>query len=180
MIRHRLVTFAAGIGLALSALAGTALAHTGLDSPAAAASTPLFPDQVPQSAPAPATAPYPPVAPRDHGLPLSALVVAGFALLAALPNRRRTLALALTLLLATVTFEAVAHAALHLGHLGHADGLVIDASAVPPAVLDVDTAPLRSSPLAPRGVAPEWADAGLSDGAPLSARERAPPTSADS
>jgi hypothetical protein len=57
-----------------------------------------------------------------------ALLAGAVTFLAAMPHRRRTLALVLTLLLGTVAFEGAAHATFHLRHLPHADGLAIGAS----------------------------------------------------
>ncbi len=71
---------------------------------------------------------------RHHVPPAVALVAGALTLLAALPHRRRTLAFALALLLATVAFEGVFHAALHLRHVPHADGLTIGAAPVPPVI----------------------------------------------
>ena len=65
---------------------------------------------------------------RRHAPVAAALLVAALALLASVPQRRRTLALALVLLLSMVSLEGVLHAALHLHHVRHADGLAIGAS----------------------------------------------------
>jgi hypothetical protein len=58
----------------------------------------------------------------------AAVLVAALALLASVPQRRRALAVALVLLLSMVSLEGVLHAALHLHHVRHADGLAIGAS----------------------------------------------------
>ena len=58
----------------------------------------------------------------------AAFLVAALALLASVPQRRRALAVALVLLLSMVSLEGMLHAALHLHHVRHADGLAIGAS----------------------------------------------------
>ena len=104
----------------------------------------------------------------------------GLTFLAALRNRRRTLALALTLLVTTAAFEGVAHAALRLANVRHADTLSIGASVIPPVLVEGDAAPLGSSPLARVGQAPEHHDSQVTDAAVAFAKERAPPVSAAS
>src|SRR5262249_30877315 len=73
-------------------------------------------------------------------------LTAALSLLASMRPRRRVLAAVLLLPLLAVSLEGVAHAALHLGHARHANGLAIDASAALPAVelgaLASDPAPL--------------------------------------
>lgn len=84
---------------------------------------------------------------RHHAPPIVALVAGAVVLLAAIPDRRRTLALVLGLLLATVTFEGAFHAALHLRHLPHADGLAIGASPIQQAATDPkDAVPVAAVP----------------------------------
>lgn len=78
-----------------------------------------------------------PVLPH-HAPPPLALAAGALALLALVVVRRRPLALALVLVVAMAGFEGVFHAALHLHHVSHPDGLTIGASAAAPTVLSPD------------------------------------------
>jgi hypothetical protein len=107
MLRLRLVGLIGCLALALTVLAAPAWAHPGHE----AADVPLAGDTQ-----------------GSHTVPTAALIAGALAFLAALPQRRRTLALALALSLAALSLEGVLHAALHLQHVRHAQSLSIGAS----------------------------------------------------
>jgi len=106
--------------------------------------------------------------------PPLALAAGALALLALVVVRRRPLALALVLVVAIASFEGVFHAALHLHHVSHPDGLTIGAAAAP-AALSADTEiPAAPTPIL-LGPAPEHGGllgAGIGH---ASHRGRAPP-----
>jgi len=115
------------------------------------------------------------VLPHHAAPPPLALAAGALALLALVVVRRRPLALGLVLVVAMAGFEGVFHAALHLQHVSHPDGLAIGASAAAPTALSPDA----ESPAAPTrivlGPAPEpdaELDAGIGH---ASHRGRAPP-----
>jgi hypothetical protein len=144
--QYRLLILLAAVCLAASGLPGAAWAHPGhgpLDESAAVRVG--FGDP---GDPASRTSPSPE---RHHAPPAIALVAGSLALLAGLPRRRRTVALVLALLLATVALEGAVHAVLHLRHLPHADGLAIGASAASQAATDPDSAAPSETILAPLG-----------------------------
>jgi hypothetical protein len=103
-------------------------------------------------------------------------VVGALALLATVLIRRRPLAVALAFVLALAVGEGVFHAALHLGHLPHGDGLAIGAS-MAPAALDAETDTRAASPLILLGATPERYDGSVGGVARASDRGRAPPLS---
>jgi len=107
-------------------------------------------------------------------------VVGGLALLAAIRDRRRTVALALTLLLSVAGVEGVAHALLHLGHRPHADTLTVGAAALPPAAAEPEPGSLGVAPLPLLGSASERYDAPATLLAVESAQGRSPPTPSSS
>jgi hypothetical protein len=116
-----------------------------------------------------------PVLPHHAAPPPLALAAGALALLALVVVRRRPLALGLVLVVAMAGFEGVFHAALHLHHVSHPDGLTIGASAAAPTALTPDA----ESPAAPTrillGPAPE-PDGELGAGiGHASDRGRAPP-----
>lgn len=176
MIRPRRALLLLWIGLIGAALASNAWAHPLLDPRAASADR----DVIEWSGARVPTSPAPSASPSvtgalDNGPPALALVAGALVLLGALPNRRRTLGLVLTLLLALVAAEGTAHAALHLGHVRHGDALAIDTSGVlPPAAEPAADSP-DANPLASTGAAPIRVDAQWSDGAVSLATGRGPP-----
>lgn len=94
-----------------------------------------------------------PVLPQHAPPPPLALAAGALALLAAVVVRRRPLALGLILVVAMAGFEGVFHAALHLHHVSHPDGLTIGAAA--PTALSPDAEiPAAPTPI-PLGPAPE-------------------------
>ena len=116
-----------------------------------------------------------PVLPHHAAPPPLALAAGALALLALVVVRRRPLALALVLVVAMAGFEGVFHAALHLHHVSHPDGLTIGASAAAPTALSADTEiPAAPTPVL-LGPAPEpGTDLGAGIGH-ASHRGRAPP-----
>ncbi|HXJ80906.1 MAG TPA: hypothetical protein VMS64_19790 [Candidatus Methylomirabilis sp.] len=159
MSRLRLLLLLVTASLAISSLASPACAHPGHDADGeSAVGVPVRPALGEEGAGGPP--PHAPRGPRHHAPPAVALVAGALALLANLPHRRRTLAIALALLLALTAFEGAAHAALHLRHVPHTDGLAIGVSASPQASVDLDGTVPAVSPLVPlgevveRGVAP--------------------------
>jgi hypothetical protein len=88
-----------------------------------------------------------PVLPHHAAPPPLALAAGALALLALVVVRRRPLALALALVVAMAGFVGVFHAALHLHHASHPDGLTIGASASAPTALspeaEIPAAPTR-------------------------------------
>ena len=96
-----------------------------------------------------------PVLAHHAAPPPLALAAGALALLALVVVRRRPLALGLVLVVAMASFEGVFHAALHLHHVSHPDGLTIGASAAAPTALS----PGAETPAAPTpllvGPAPE-------------------------
>ena len=96
-----------------------------------------------------------PILPHHAAPPPIALAAGALALLALVIVRRRPLALALVLVVALASFAGVFHAALHLHHVSHPDGLTIGASAAAPTVLSPDAEnPAAPTPI-PLGLAPE-------------------------
>ncbi len=180
MTRHRLVMLLAAVGLAASSLAGPAWAHPGhgpIGESAVEAAARLAPGHQSEMDPLSPIPVNPRASPRHSAPPAVALVAGALALLASIPHRRRTLALALGLLLALVAFEGAFHAALHLRHLPHADGLAIGASAGQQAAADLASAAPAATPLALLGEAPQPYDAPVTDVAVSSDQGRAPPVS---
>jgi hypothetical protein len=159
------------VALLLASLPGTAWAHPwhaatgGLDASAERA----------RSSPDPAGAPTTgPVLPRHAPPPPLALAAGALALLALVVVRRRPLALGLVLVVAMAGFEGVFHAALHLHHVSHPDGLTIGAAAAPTAVSPDAEIPAAPTPIS-LGPAPEYGSqlgAGIGH---ASHRGRAPP-----
>jgi hypothetical protein len=105
-----------------------------------------------------------------------ALVVAALSLLAAMPSRR-ALALALMLPLSIASLEGVLHAALHLHHSRHADGLAIGTSPAQPAAADPDIDGPPATPALLLGGIVEVHNAPVPDRVVSSSRGRAPPPS---
>jgi hypothetical protein len=58
-------------------------------------------------------------------------------------------------MLALLAGEGVAHAALHLGHVAHGDGLAIGASASAPTVIDSGAEARAARPAPAMGAVPE-------------------------
>ena len=116
-----------------------------------------------------------PVLPHHPAPPPLALAAGALALLALVVVRRRPLALGLVLVVASAGFEGVFHAALHLHHVSHSDGLTIGAAAAAPTALSADAEiPAAPSPIL-LGPAPEHScelGAGIGH---ASHRGRAPP-----
>ena len=111
----------------------------------------------------------------DHVPSALALVAGAVAFLASLPHRRRTIALVLCVLLALVAFEGAAHAALHLRHLPHADGLAVGPSATQQATADVASVVPTMSSLALLEATIEHDVAPVADATVAANQGRAPP-----
>jgi hypothetical protein len=116
-----------------------------------------------------------PVLPHHAAPPPLALAAGALALLALVVVRRRPLALGLVLVVAMAGCEGVFHAALHLQHVSHPDGLTIGASAAAPTALSPDAEiPAAPTPIF-LGPAPEHGgELGTGTGH-ASHRGRAPP-----
>jgi hypothetical protein len=116
-----------------------------------------------------------PVLPHHAAPPPLALAAGAIALLAVVVVRRRPLALGLVLVVALASFEGVFHAALHLHHVSHTDGLAIGASAAAPTA----PAPDAEIPAAPTpvwlGPAPDHCRELCAGIGHASRRGRAPP-----
>ena len=160
------------VALLLASLPGAAWAHPwhpATGGPGASAERALAGSD-PAAAPANG-----PVLPHHAAPPPLALAAGALALLALVVVRRRPLALALVLVVAMAGFEGVFHAALHLHHVSHPDGLTIGASAAAPTALSPDAEiPAAPSPIL-LGPAPEHGGelgAGIGH---ASHRGRAPP-----
>ena len=142
MTRLRLFVHLAGVALALSSLPGSAWAHPGHDSISGGGAGALVGVEAPDLRETPranqgTTGSL--NARRQRASAATTLVAAALGLLAAIPHRRRALALALIGLLATVSLEGALHAALHLHQVRHADSLAIGASPAQQAAADLDT-----------------------------------------
>ncbi len=147
------------VGLVTWSPVGTARAHlehgpaTGhadslaVESQRLDTNSPHTPSPTPSAA-APRPAPAPLDSPRHPALPAAGLLAGAFVCLVAIASRRNGLALALVAMLALPAAEGVFHAALHLGHVSHGDGLAIGVSASLPSILDADAdaAPARPLP----------------------------------
>jgi hypothetical protein len=107
----------------------------------------------------------------------AALLVAALALLASVPQCRRTLALALVLLLSMVSLEGVLHAALHLHHARHADSLAIGASPAQQAAAAPEAEHPSATPVMRLGEVVERHVTPAPDVVVASSRGRAPPLS---
>ena len=154
MIPFRLVRLLAGVALALSVLAAPAWAHPGHDSTGGPAAGGAL---------------------GQHTPPAMALIAGALAFLAAIPRRRRALALALVLLLATVSLEGMLHAALHLHKVKHSQSLAIGASPAQQAAARPDTEDPSATPVIRLIDVAELYDAPVPDVAVASNRGRAPP-----
>ncbi|HKE11112.1 MAG TPA: hypothetical protein VKE73_06030 [Myxococcota bacterium] len=137
MIQQRLLVLLAGAGLCLSSLSVPAWAHPGHDP----VSGPLAGDNRDAHGVAGSSG-----AAGRHAPSSLALAAGALALFAALPQRRRTLALAIVLFLAVVSLEGLAHAALHLQKIRHADSLAIGASASRQVAAQPDAAVRSATP----------------------------------
>jgi hypothetical protein len=172
--RHRLLVLVVAASLAAASLARPACAHPGHD-----ASSEYSGGITVRSASGDESAWGPmsrtPRGPR-HGAPSAVALAAGaVSFLASLPHRRRTLALVVALLLALTAFGGAAHAALHLRHLPHPDGLTIGPSATPQAAVDLDGTVPAVSPLAPLGTMVERDVAAAAGAVVIADQGRAPP-----
>ena len=156
-------------GLLASGPSGSAWAHPG-HGPSAArdAAQDHVEDPAPRSLDLP-------IAPHHPALPVRGLAVAALALLTTVLVRRRTLAVTLAFVLALATGEGVFHAALHLGHLPHGDGLAIGSSMAAPVALDAETDTRAAYPPILLGATPERDDGSIVGVARPSDRGRAPP-----
>jgi hypothetical protein len=177
VIRRVALAVSAVIALVVSALSGPAWAHPEVDSPRPSAHARADRPDQPEHAALPA---HRAGTPPNQGPSAIAVAAGALALLASLPNRRRTLGLALALAVSAAALEGMTHAALHVGHVGHADGLAIDASAIPPGLVDLHPEPPGRVALVRRGEVPQRPDAPVADAALAAARQRAPPASAAS
>ena len=128
MIRLRLASALVATALVVLGLSFPAWAHPGHDG----ASHTVEPVVIQPADQAAAVASWDAL--RRYGPAAAGLLTAALSLLASMRPRRRVLAAVLLLPLLAVSLEGVAHAALHLGHARHANGLAIDASAAVPAV----------------------------------------------
>lgn len=181
MTLHRAFVLRAVIVLALSSLSAPAWAHPGHTPTAeSAGGEPArleSPDSFEMGSPGSASATSR-SAPRHRGPSAVALLAGALVLLASLPDRRRTLGLALALLLGTAVSEGAVHALLHLKHLAHSDGLAVGHSAAQQAGADLQRAmpATISLPLLGRA-APQRRPAPLTEVAVAPDRGRAPPVS---
>jgi hypothetical protein len=175
MTRYRAFALLAVLVFAVSSLSAPAWAHPGHMPDEPAGST--LPESGELGSPH-AAAVTPLAAPRHRGPSAVALLAGALALLANLPDRRRTLALVVTVLLGAAVSEGAFHALLHLRHLAHSDGLVVGPSAAQQAATDPEgTAPATLSlPLVGKA-APERRIAPQIERALASDRGRAPPIS---
>jgi hypothetical protein len=174
VIRRRLLIVLVALGLAVSSAPGVARAHPGHDqvgTAAARSAAPLAASGEPDDPPGPVAS-----AARHTSPPSVALAAGALALLASFPHRRRTLALALTALLAIFAFEGAAHAALHLGHFRHGDGLAIGVAIAPPAVTDLHDQVRAAMPPAPREEASRQDTVRATDNTVILTQGRAPPS----
>jgi len=190
VIRHRLWCALAVMAWALAGLAETAWAHpepmsvgavtvvgpaivgpVSSSLPAERASAPRTPAADPAVTPRSA-----PLAMPHHAPPAIALAVGGMALLAMIPRRRRTMALLVTGLLLALSLEGASHAILHLGHVGHADTLIVGVSPLPPAADEPATGSGRAVALAPIGAAPDTSTPPALGCAVPSLQGRSPPS----
>jgi len=162
------------VGLALLCFTTPAWAHPGHEAPVA--SNGLHAPGQPDTAPEGREVARAREALRRHAPTSVALVVAALSLLAAMP-RRRALALALMLPLSIASLEGVLHAALHLHHARHADGLAIGASPAQPAAADPDTDGPPATPALLLGEVVEAYNAPVPGLVVSPSRGRAPPTS---
>jgi hypothetical protein len=129
---------------------------------------PLSPPLTPHGA-------WPPRA-THHGPPPVAAVVAGAAVaLAAALRGRRPLAVVLALLLGVAAFEGAGHAAMHLGHVPHGDGMAIGASPGQPCAVAGSEGPADGTPLWSPEAAPESPACPSSQAAAAPYEGRAPP-----
>jgi hypothetical protein len=158
------------VALLLATLPGAAWAHpwhTATGGPSASAERGLTGSD-------PAAPANGPILPHHAAPPPLALAAGALALLALVVVQQRPLALALVLVVAMAGSEGVFHAALHLQHVSHPDGLTIGAAAAP-AGLSADTEiPAAPTPIL-LGPAPEHGGllgAGIGH---ASHRGRAPP-----
>jgi hypothetical protein len=156
MIPFRVVRLAAGVALALSVLAAPAWGHPGHDSTGAPVSGNTL---------------------GQHTPPAMALIAGALAFLAAIPRRRRALALGLSLLLATVSLEGMLHAALHLHNVAHSQSLPMGASPTQQAATRPDAEDPSTTPVIRLIDVTEPYDAPAPDVALASSRGRAPPLS---
>ena len=156
MIPLRFVRLVAGVALALSVLAAPAWAHPGHDSTGGPAAGDAL---------------------GQHSPPAMALITGALAFLAAIPQRRRALALSLALLLATVSLEGLLHAALHLHNVKHSQSLAIGASPAQQAATRPDTEGPSATPVIRLIDVAKLYDAPVPDVAVASNRGRAPPLS---
>ena len=116
-----------------------------------------------------------PVLPHHAAPPPLALAAGALALLALVVVRRRPLALGLVLVVAMAGFEGIFHAALHLHHVSHPDGLTIGAAAAAPTALSPDAEiPAAPTPIF-LGPAPEHGGERGAGIGHASHRGRAPP-----
>ena len=175
MTPRRVLMLLVGLGLALLCLTPSAWAHPG-HGPTDA--LPL--DGFHASQPSPQESAGPAESwqtLRRHAPASAALLVAGLALLASMPQRRRALAVALVLLLSMVSLEGVLHAALHLHHLRHADSLAIGASPAQQAATGPDPDHPSATPVMLLSDIFEHYLAPAPDVVVTSSRSRAPPVS---
>jgi len=142
-MRSRLLVLLAALGLIVVGFPGPAWAHPEHEQTAlfASATTAAHDSIVVSEAepPAPASLDSRPSA-HHHQPSAMALVAGAITFLAAMPHRRRTLAMVLALLLGMVAFEGAVHATLHLRNLPHTDGLAISVSSTQQPAPELDDA----------------------------------------
>jgi hypothetical protein len=162
------------IALAVSTPVGTAGAHSDVGAPRPTSG--VLDSPAPASGEHESTSPaHHPALAHDHAPSALAFVAGALAILAAFPNRRRTLAVALALAVTAVALEGATHAALHLGHVDHARSLAIDASAQPPAVVDLGAGAPRVAGPTPIDDVPLRRDTPVTAAPVAAACQRAPP-----
>jgi hypothetical protein len=160
MIRPRLLVLLVGVALAVSSLAASAWAHPGHDT---------------TDAPLAATDSWDALG--RHAPTAIGLLAAALSLLASSLHRRRALALAVALLVATVSLEGVLHAALHLQKVRHAQSLSIGASPAQQSATGPDTRGPSATPVIRLMEVAKHYDAPVPEVVLASNRGRAPPTS---
>ena len=175
--RYRALSLLAVLLLAASSLSGQAWAHPG-HMPTEAQDGALVAADSGESGQPNSSSGSPLSAPRRRGPSAMALLGGALALLASVPNRRRTLALAFTFLLGVTASEGAFHALMHLGHLAHASNLVVGPSATQKATTDPESASPAPISLPLLGkAAPERGVPALIEVSLAADRGRAPPTS---
>ena len=173
---RRVLTLLLGVGLAVLCLTPSAWAHPG-HGPTGDALTLDGLHASPQAGPEREGAAESWETLRRHAPVATALLVAALTLLASVPQRRGALAVVLVLLLSMVSLEGVLHAALHLHHVRHADGLAIGASSAQQAAAAPEADHPSATPVMLLSEVVERYLAPVPDVVVAASRGRAPPVS---